>query len=223
MKESVEDFLKRGGKVQTKRTETTLPIRVKSDYSDKELENKLHNFYNSREWKDLRVQVKKELTPMCPVCGAEDNLHVDHIRPIRHFFEERLNPNNLQILCGDCNLEKGSMLNWTLEWHIKNKNMLMSERIHISLEIHRKQQRKDNLHANTGLEGWEQTELTSCYASYLSRCKGKKIQPVSKYDLRRYIEENMRGIGESPWKYGNAIKKHIKEKYLEIPVSKVTL
>jgi hypothetical protein len=216
MKESVEDFLKRGGKVQTERTETTLPIRVKNDYSDKEFENTLHNFYNSREWKDLRISVKKELTPMCPVCGSEDNLHVDHIRPIRHFFEERLDPNNLQILCGDCNIEKGSMLNWTLEWHIKNKNMLMNERIHISLEIHRKQQRKDNLHANTGLEGWEQTELTSCYASYLSRCKGKKIQPVSKYDLRRYIEENMKGTGESPWRYGNAIKRHIKEKLSDI-------
>jgi len=216
MKESVEDFLKRGGKVQTERTETTLPIRVKNDYSDKEFESTLHNFYNSREWKDLRISVKKELTPMCPVCGSEDNLHVDHIRPIRHFFEERLDPNNLQILCGDCNIEKGSMLNWTLEWHIRNKNKLMSERIHISLEIHRKQQKKDNLHANTGLEGWEQTELTSCYASYLSRCKGKKIQPVSKYDLRRYIEENMKGTGESLWRYGNAIKKHIKEKYLEI-------
>ena len=194
-------------------------IRIKNNYSDKEFENKLHSFYNSREWKDLRTQVKKELTPMCPVCGSEHNLHVDHIKPIRHFFEERLNPNNLQILCGDCNLEKGSMLNWSLEWHIKNKNMLMNEKIYIASEIHRKQQRKNNLHANSGLEGWEQTELTSCYASYLSRCKSKKIQPISKYDLRMYIEENMQGIGESPWRYTNAIKRHIKEKFIDITKS----
>lgn len=196
----------------------TVPTRVQNDYSDKEFENKLHDFYNSKEWKDLRKQVKKEMTPMCPVCGSENNLHVDHIRPIRYFFEERLNKDNLQILCGDCNLEKGSMLNWSLKWHIDNKNMLKNERIRIALEIHRKQQRQDNLHANEGLEEWEKNELTVCYHSYLSRCKSKGIQPVSKYDLRCYIENNMRGIGESPWRHTNSIKKHIKENYQKIKV-----
>ena len=196
------------------------PIRVKNDYSDKEFETKLHQFYNSREWKDIREQVRRELTPMCPVCGSEHNLHVDHIKPIRYFYEERLDSNNLQILCGDCNLEKGSMLDWTLDWHIKHKNMLRNERINISLEIQRKQQRKDNLHANEGLERWEQTELTSCYHSYLSRCKGKNIQPITKYDLRCYIEENMRVIGDSPWRQGNVIKRHIKENYQKITRTK---
>ena len=195
-----------------------VPTRVRNDYSDKEFENKLHTFYNSKEWKELREQVKRELTPMCPVCGSENNLHVDHIQPIRYFFEDRLNKDNLQILCGECNLEKGSMLNWSLKWHIDNKNMLRNERISIALEIHRKQQRQDNLHANKGLEEWEKTELTACYHSYLSRCKSKSIQPVSKYDLRCYIESNMRGSGDSPWRHVNSIKKHIKENYQRINV-----
>jgi hypothetical protein len=81
------------------------------------------------------------------------------------------------------------------------------------LEIHRKQQRKDNLIASKGLEQWEQTELTGCYHSYLTRCKGKNIQPISKYDLRCYIENNMRGTGDSPWRQSKAIKRHIKENY----------
>ena len=193
-----------------------LPTRIKHDYSNKELEDKLHNFYNSAEWRYTREQAKRELTPMCPVCGSEHNLHVDHIKPIRYFFEERLNPSNLQILCGDCNLEKGSMLNWSLEWHIKNKTMLENERNYISLQVHRKEQIKNSLHANKGLEGWEQTELKSCYASYLSRCKGKNIQPISKYDLRCYIEENMWVRGDSPWRHSNLLKRHIKENYTNI-------
>jgi len=32
--------------------------------------------------------------------------------------------NNLQLLCNDCNLEKGSMIDWTLGWHIANKDLL---------------------------------------------------------------------------------------------------
>jgi 5-methylcytosine-specific restriction endonuclease McrA len=33
---------------------------------------------------------------------------VDHIRPIRHHWELRLDINNLQLLCDDCNKGKGS-------------------------------------------------------------------------------------------------------------------
>lgn len=193
-----------------------IPTIIQNDYSNKEFEKKLHSFYNSKEWKELREEVKKELTPMCPVCGSENNLHVDHINPIRHFFEERLNKDNLQILCGDCNLEKGSMLNWSLEWHIKNKKRLENQRNMITLEIIRKQQRKDNKKANVGLEYWEQNELTDCYHSYLSRCKSENILPVTKYDFRMYIEYNMRGMVDSPWRYTKQIKKHIKENYNRI-------
>ena len=88
------EFLARGGQIQTSSKQSTQPVRVLNDYSNKEFEEKLHNFYQCKEWKQLREVVKKEYTPMCPVCGSEDNLVVDHIKPVRYFWEERLNKNN---------------------------------------------------------------------------------------------------------------------------------
>jgi hypothetical protein len=39
-----------------------------------------------------------------------------------------LDNDNLQILCNDCNIEKSSIPNWTLKFHIKNKIGLESQR-----------------------------------------------------------------------------------------------
>ena len=66
---------------------------------------------------------------MCSVCCSEDRLVVDHIRPVRYYWNERLNDSNLQMLCGDCNKEKGSILGWTVKWHEKNKESLSRNRI----------------------------------------------------------------------------------------------
>jgi 5-methylcytosine-specific restriction protein A len=74
-------------------------------------------FYASKEWRLIRETAFKDLMHSCPVCWSDENLVVDHIKPVRYYWEERLNPNNLQILCNDCNREKGAMTNWTLEWH----------------------------------------------------------------------------------------------------------
>jgi 5-methylcytosine-specific restriction endonuclease McrA len=41
-------------------------------------------------------------------------LNVDHIKPRRRFPELSLDPDNLQVLCGNCNTGKGS---WdTTDW-----------------------------------------------------------------------------------------------------------
>jgi 5-methylcytosine-specific restriction endonuclease McrA len=49
----------------------------------------------------------------CMACGiaAEDGAEIvtDHIFPVRHFWQHRLNPKNLQVLCGDCNEAKGNL------------------------------------------------------------------------------------------------------------------
>ena len=72
-------------------------------------------FLHSYVWRKLRLQALKRYGRRCGCCGAvpnEDNavrIHVDHVKPRKHFPELALDINNLQVLCEDCNHGKG---NW---------------------------------------------------------------------------------------------------------------
>lgn len=70
------------------------------------------DFYTSWEWKRLRYDFLKAKQRKCECCGtsAEDGVRivVDHVKPIRTFWNLRLDAGNLQILCNDCNMGKGS-------------------------------------------------------------------------------------------------------------------
>jgi 5-methylcytosine-specific restriction endonuclease McrA len=77
------------------------------------------DFYNSWEWRTLRLEVIKEYGRACQCCGAAPGMKtasgdpvricVDHIKPLSKFWEMRLDRSNLQILCDECNQGKG---NW---------------------------------------------------------------------------------------------------------------
>jgi len=88
-----------------------------------EYEKQLHQFYQSKEWKALRSRVLENHENVCVVCGSIHSLRVDHIKPIRHFWEMRMLYENLQILCDECNKEKGSKKYWTLEEHKRYKKV----------------------------------------------------------------------------------------------------
>lgn len=212
--ETVEEFLARGGKVNQ------APVRVEVNYDNKLFEKQLHDFYQSKEWKELRNSVKEELTPMCIVCGAEEELHVDHINPVRFFWEQRLCRDNLQILCKDCNLEKGSIKNWNLEWHIKNKGFLSSLReskdFHIDRLKKRKKIEQDNLTAYSGLEVYQINELNSSFTRYINLCHQHNIQPVSKTRFRRFIEMQIPSGVENVWFYSKEIKRYTKDNFKKI-------
>ena len=72
--------------------------------------------YETQEWKSLRykfIKTKKTEELVCAQCGkgpfTKENwkdMNVDHIKPVKHFWEERLNIDNLQILCQICNRVK---------------------------------------------------------------------------------------------------------------------
>jgi 5-methylcytosine-specific restriction endonuclease McrA len=51
---------------------------------------------------------------VCMCCGDIPGngirLVVDHIKPIGEFWDLRLDPDNVQILCNDCNMGKGNWL-----------------------------------------------------------------------------------------------------------------
>lgn len=70
-------------------------------------------FYESFEWRKLRYQIIKRDGGRCQACGATPEtgavLNVDHIKPLKHYWSLRLDPDNLQTLCHECNHGKG---NW---------------------------------------------------------------------------------------------------------------
>jgi 5-methylcytosine-specific restriction endonuclease McrA len=66
-------------------------------------------FYKSPAWKKVRYLAIKTYGRRCFACGATDGqMHVDHIKPRSRFPQLATCLTNLQILCADCNMGKGS-------------------------------------------------------------------------------------------------------------------
>lgn len=72
------------------------------------------DFYASVAWKRLRYRILAENAgrngglARCELCSATavssgGPLNVDHIDPLSKCWERRLDPTNLQVLCGPCN------------------------------------------------------------------------------------------------------------------------
>lgn len=70
-------------------------------------------FLASYEWRRLRYETLLKHGRKCQCCGASPEtgavLNVDHIKPRRTHPELAVDPDNLQVLCGECNHGKG---NW---------------------------------------------------------------------------------------------------------------
>ena len=70
-------------------------------------------FYASLPWKRLRYKILAENAERhggaarCELCGTTAQprapLNVDHIRCLSKHWDLRLDPTNLQVLCGNCN------------------------------------------------------------------------------------------------------------------------
>lgn len=70
------------------------------------------NFIKSLAWRQLRYLALRNSGGGCNCCGATAKdgvqLHVDHIKPRKQFPELALSLGNVQVLCDDCNIGKGS-------------------------------------------------------------------------------------------------------------------
>lgn len=101
----------------------SLPIKLieTAKTSNQKLENSeqaIRSFYGSWEWRKLRMKVIKMRGTICECCGSSAGdtmvsggkvrIVVDHIKPIRKHWNLRLDEANLQILCDECNMGKGS-------------------------------------------------------------------------------------------------------------------
>jgi 5-methylcytosine-specific restriction endonuclease McrA len=75
-------------------------------------EEQISAFYWTPEWWEQRQATIKKYGKKCMRCGhtgSEGNpIRVDHIKPVRHHWGLRLDPSNLQVLCNEHNMEKGS-------------------------------------------------------------------------------------------------------------------
>lgn len=69
-------------------------------------------FYQTREWRELRWEVLIASDGKCKVCnrGKLDGviIHVDHIKPRSKYPALELVFTNLQVLCEDCNIGKSN-------------------------------------------------------------------------------------------------------------------
>jgi 5-methylcytosine-specific restriction endonuclease McrA len=69
---------------------------------------KNNGFFFSKAWLELRYEAILLHGRKCQCCGSLGPLHIDHIKPRSKFPKLALDINNLQVLCRDCNLGKGT-------------------------------------------------------------------------------------------------------------------
>ncbi|MGD6964521.1 HNH endonuclease [Fictibacillus phosphorivorans] len=66
-------------------------------------------FYNSKQWKDIRSFVYQRESGCCQKCKRfvfGRQAHVHHVIPVKEDPTLRLEPNNLMLLCPKCHTEE---------------------------------------------------------------------------------------------------------------------
>jgi len=111
-------------KVEPKPQTSVYPKTVEGIIREFKTESKIdpasNNFLRTHAWRVLRVKVLEKYGKKCMCCGSTLQINVDHIKPRKHFPELALVESNLQVLCAECNKEKG---NWdTTDYRPKTNN-----------------------------------------------------------------------------------------------------
>jgi hypothetical protein len=99
------------------------------------------DFYRTWDWRTLRMKVLKRFGRRCMCCGstpddtavsgAKIRLVVDHIKPLANFWQLRLVPSNLQILCDECNMGKGA---WDETDHRSATEKMIAEQLRYEID-----------------------------------------------------------------------------------------
>lgn len=86
------------------------PIKIKPPPKNKlPKKDKFIEFYESFAWRQIRYTILVKYGRTCMACGETKGImHVDHIKPLRHHWDLRVDENNLQVLCPVCNHGKAS-------------------------------------------------------------------------------------------------------------------
>lgn len=82
-------------------------------------------FYSGLDWRRLRYSALRKNAiahngrSTCELCGSiEEPMHCDHIVPVSKDWSRRLDPTNVQILCGPCNT--GKLNRDSIDWRASN-------------------------------------------------------------------------------------------------------
>jgi 5-methylcytosine-specific restriction protein A len=67
----------------------------------REFQSGIRKPYADKAWRKLSAEVRSE-RPWCEMCGASDNLTVDHILPLSKGGELIVPRNELRVLCRRC-------------------------------------------------------------------------------------------------------------------------
>jgi len=84
----------------SKRIREGIPVLPRTRAEDK------RGFFASLSWKKLRYDTLVRYGPSCQACGSKKHIQVDHIKPVSRYWELRLDPENVQVLCAACNMGK---------------------------------------------------------------------------------------------------------------------
>lgn len=75
--------------------------------TDTRVRDKAHVHTNTARWKALSKRLRK-LSPFCELCGAIEQLSVDHILPVSEAPELAYAEENCRIACLTCNGRRGN-------------------------------------------------------------------------------------------------------------------
>ena len=108
----------------------------------------------------VKESIYKKYMGRCAICGDDDNIHIDHIKPVCQGGENKAD--NLQLLCSKCNLNKGGSyceFNNLMSQFNQETKFLFSED-------------PENKHAPcaTNLNDWENTNINQCVSFDVRKC-----------------------------------------------------
>lgn len=91
-----------------------------------------HIFYNSGEWRRLRLEAIERDNNECQWCKLEgkvttDNLEVDHIKELEFYPELAMDLDNLRTLCKDCHNKRHKRFNYKKKKIEKETNYCSDE------------------------------------------------------------------------------------------------
>jgi hypothetical protein len=153
---------------------------VKAMTTRQEIDDKVEKFYASFEWRRLRYLVLKNYGAMCMLCNKTDTmLHVDHIKPLRKYWELRLVYKNLQVLCEECNHGKGS---WDeTDWRPLSKKQIQLEYKKLSAQEQFDRQRENEREAILKKIAIADAEMQPAYRQQKHREMVQRAQQRRKY------------------------------------------
>jgi len=107
--------------VQGKNQEILKRVERQAEMEKVKIKKRLRkkNFYRTQAWLKLRHETLVRYGAKCQACGQTGGrIEIDHIKPRSKYPHLELDPENLQVLCRDCNAGK---LNYKVkDWRTNN-------------------------------------------------------------------------------------------------------